>query len=167
MSDWWTRNRRRILLIHSLSALNLGWQYKNIAQVVKIIWYKTALQSQMDGSVVFARWRQRALSSGHIGATWQIWLNLCFLRPTRVHNPNSKSIGSAIFAQLMADTLHWASLFPKIALPMGNLDPHVTHDSLGPSKPTTQAASWSVQPCLQGSIVWHRQTDRQTTLLGR
>jgi len=36
-----------------------------------------------------ARWRQCA----HIGATWRIRLNLCFLRSTWVHDPNSKSIG--------------------------------------------------------------------------
>ena len=46
---------------------------------------------------------------GHIGATWRIWLNLCFLRPTQVHKPNSKSIGSVTFAQLMAECrrVHW------------------------------------------------------------
>ena len=30
-------------------------------------------------------------------------LNLCFLRPTQVDNPNDKLIGSAIFTQLMAE----------------------------------------------------------------
>jgi len=34
---------------------------------------------------------------------------------------------------------------PKLPLPMGDLDPHLTHDSLGPSKPTNQTASPSVQ----------------------
>jgi len=55
----------------------------------------------------------------HIGATWHIRLNLCFLRPTRVQNPNGKSIHSAISAQLTAEshyTLQWAPLSPKIAL---------------------------------------------------
>jgi len=37
-----------------------------------------------------------------IGATWLIRWNLCFLQPTRVHNLNGKSIGSAIFAELTA-----------------------------------------------------------------
>ena len=32
----------------------------------------------------------------HIGATWQMRLNLCILQPIRVHNPNGKSIGSAV-----------------------------------------------------------------------
>jgi len=46
----------------------------------------------MGGSIVFARWRQCALLRGHIGATWRIRSNLCFLQPTRVHNPDSKMI---------------------------------------------------------------------------
>jgi len=58
------------------------------------------LPLQADGSVIFARWRQCAFPGGHIGATWQIRLNLCFLRPTQVHNPNGKSIGSAVIVQL-------------------------------------------------------------------
>ena len=44
-------------------------------------------------------------------------MNLCFLRTTRVHIPNGKSIGSAVFAQLTAEslyTLQWAPLSPKI-----------------------------------------------------
>jgi len=39
-----------------------------------------------------------------------------------------------------------APLFPKIALSHGDLDPHLIHDSFGPSKFTTQTASRSVQP---------------------
>ena len=82
-----------------------------------------------------------------------IQLNFCFLWPTRVHNPNSKSICSAIFAQVSADRSHgthvilynWHPFLPKLPLPMGNLKPHLTHDSLGPSKPTNQTASRSIQ----------------------
>jgi len=73
----------------------------------------------MDGSVVFARWRQ----CGHIGATWRMRLNLCFLRLTRVHNPKGVSIGSAVFTQITAecpDTLQWDAPFPsKLLLLMG------------------------------------------------
>jgi len=45
-------------------------------------------------------------------------LNLCVLRPTRVHNPNGKSIGSAVFAQLTAESrrVHWRSLANTIEL---------------------------------------------------
>jgi len=53
------------------------------------MWHKTASQLQTDGSVVFTRWRQCALPCGHIGTTWRIWLNLCFLRPIWVHNPKA------------------------------------------------------------------------------
>ena len=37
---------------------------------------------------------------------------------------------------------------PKLPLPMGDLDAHLTHDSFGPYEPTTQTASRSVQPFL-------------------
>ena len=42
--------------------------------------------------------------------------NTCFLGPTRVHNPKGITIGSAVFAQLKAEsacTLQWALLSPK------------------------------------------------------
>jgi len=58
----------------------------------------------------------------HTGAIWWIRLNSCFLRPTRVYNPNGKSISSAVSAQLTAYspyTLQWATLFPKLALSWG------------------------------------------------
>jgi len=40
------------------------------------------------------------------------------------------------------------SLPPKLPLPMENLDPHLTHDSLGTSEPKTQTASRSVPSVL-------------------
>jgi len=43
--------------------------------------------------------------------------------------PKGKSIGSAISAQLTAEnpyTLQWAAPFPKTALDMGDLEPHLT-----------------------------------------
>ena len=62
--------------------------------------------------------RSRQSVVRHIGATLWIRLNSCFLRPTRVHNPNYKSISSTVFAQITAGrpyTLQWASISPKIA----------------------------------------------------
>jgi len=44
-------------------------------------------------------------------------IELCFLQPTRVHNPNVKSIGSAVSAQLTA------TLSPKLPILVGDLDP--------------------------------------------
>jgi len=116
--------------------------------VVKVIWHKTASPPQTDDSVVFARWRQCIHMGGYIGATWRIWLNLCFLRPTRVHNPNCKSIGSAVSAQLTAEspyTLQWATLSPIIAPSRGGSWRHLIHDSLSRTEPTIQTASRSVQ----------------------
>jgi len=37
---------------------------------------------------------------------------------------------------------------PELPLPMGDLDPHVTHHALGPCEPTTQRAPRSVEPFL-------------------
>jgi len=63
---------------------------------------------------------------GYIGATLRIQLNLYFLQPTRVHNPNGKSIGSAVSAHLTAEsryTLEWSTLSPKIAPSRGGSGP--------------------------------------------
>jgi len=57
--------------------------------------------------------------------------NAWFLGPIGAHNPNSTSIGSAVFVQMTAEcpyTLQWNARFPplppfKITLPMGDLDP--------------------------------------------
>jgi len=96
----------------------------------------------MDGSIIFARWRQCVLPWGHIGATWRIWLKLCILRPTWVQNPNGKSMGSAVIAQLTAEsayTLQLAPLSTRIAPSNGRIwIPYVRHDSLGPCEPKTQ-----------------------------
>jgi len=141
--------------------------------------------------------------------------NTCFLESTGIHNPNDTSIGSAIFAQLMAECRracpgmyfplkikdsHWGSgphlimvswahpspnpkrhlnCFSRFCtthcrvylyftmgcpfspqdcpFPCGNLDPHLTHGSLGPPKSSHQTASQSDEPFLQGSL---QQIDR-------
>ena len=53
----------------------------------------------MDGSILFYRWRQCDVPCGYTGVTWRIGLNLCVLLPTRIHNPNGKSIDSAVFGR--------------------------------------------------------------------
>ena len=74
---------------------------------------------------------------GYTGATCRIRLKLCTLaQPAefkrlslffhRIHNPNSKSIGSAVSAQLTAVslyTLQWATLSPKITPAQGGSGP--------------------------------------------
>jgi len=72
-------------------------------------------------------------------------------------------MGSADHAQLTAErpyTLKWAVPSPQktLALSHGDLDRHL-HGSLGPPEFSTQTASWSVQPFLQG-LLW--QTDIQS-----
>jgi len=73
--------------------------------------------------------------------------NTCFLGPIRLHGI---SICSAIFAQLTAERPY--TLRPttgrssaiKIASSCGTYGPHLIHDSLGPSEPTTQTTSRSI-----------------------
>jgi len=57
--------------------------------VVKVIWQQAAKPPHMDGSMVFARWRQCAPQP-----------NTCCRGPTRFLNPDGITIGSAVFAQL-------------------------------------------------------------------
>jgi len=61
---------------------------------------------------------------------------------TRVHNPSSTSIGSAVFAGLTAEhpyTLQWTvPLASKVILPMEDLDPHLTHAFLEPTRAHNQ-----------------------------
>jgi len=101
---------------------------------------------KLIGSAVFAQltaeyrrvhWRHLAnrIEILHIGAICQIRLNSCFLRPTRVNNPNRKSIGAAVSAQLTAEspyTIQWANLSPKIALSHGGSGPPSQSWLLGP-----------------------------------
>jgi len=60
--------------------------HKNITifqQVVKAIWHKAAWTLQTNGSNTFTRWQQCVLRQEHIGATWRIRWNMCFLRPNQ------------------------------------------------------------------------------------
>jgi len=95
-----------------------------------------------------------SLPCGHIGATWGIRLNLCFLRPTRVHNPNSNRSVQPFFC-----TAHGrvSSGMPGYVLSPNNCPsawrsgPHLIHASLGPPESISQTASRSVQPFLYSS----------------
>jgi len=49
--------------------------------------------------------------------------------------------------------LQWDALFPKMSLPVGDLDIHLTHGSLGQPECSTQTESRSVQPFLHGALV--------------
>ena len=116
-------------------------------------------QSKSIGSAVFAQ--LTAESSGrlappgdtieivHIGAVWWTQLNSCFLWPSRVHNSNGKSMGSAVSAQLTVETpctLQWATLSSIITSSHGESGSRLIHDSLGHSEITIQRAWQSVQP---------------------
>jgi len=107
----------------------------------------------MDGSTIITRWRQCAPLH-----------NACFLWPRRVQIPNaSRSVRPFLHSSRLGAPLYFTMGRPlpsKLPLLTGDLDPHITHDSLGPSDPIIQTAYRSIQSFLQGSLLW--QTDRQT-----
>jgi len=82
--------------------------------------------------------------------------NTWFAGSIRTQNPHWISISSAFFAQMNAWCL--VSLYFTMGRPFPTLKIVPSHGSVGPPKSSIQTASRSVQPFLQGSIVW--QTDR-------
>ena len=113
------------------------------------------MPQQTGGSVAFARWRQSELRIAHIGASWRIRLNLCFLRHTRVHNQNGKSIGSAALlhsSRQKVPIFYNGRCFPqRLPPPVGAMDPHLIHGCLVAPESSTQTTSRSVQPFLHSS----------------
>jgi len=105
-----------------------------------------------------------------MSANWRHLANtieLVLLRPTRVHNANDKSIGSAVFAQLTAEshyTLQWAPLSLKIAPSHRDLNPHLIHGSLGPPvlNPNGILIASAVFAGLNDGWLVTRPTDRPT-----
>jgi len=80
-------------------------------QVVKVIWHKTALPQQMDGSIVItgARCHQRASHEVTLAQPGKYNLTCAFFSlpestKKQVFNPNGISIGSVIFAGLTTVT---------------------------------------------------------------
>ena len=82
---------------------------------------------QLSGFQTYVTERGHRTKWGYIGDTWRTQLNSCFLWPTWVHNPNGKSIGLAVLAQITAVspyTLHCSPLSSWNCLYDGwNLDP--------------------------------------------
>jgi len=71
-----------------------------------------------------------------------------------------------IWPQSVPILYNWMPLSPsKLGLSKRDLDPHLIHGCLDPPKSSNQMASRSVQPFLQGSLVW--QADRPTNRVNR
>ena len=90
----------------------------------------------------------------------EIWTasNTRFLGSTRLSIPNGISIGSVA---LHSSRSGRPVSPPKKSLPMGDLDFHLIHTSLGPTESTNLTASRSVQRFLQGPRD-RRPTDHAT-----
>jgi len=89
------------------------------------------------------------LSLNNCPFAWGIWAscNTCFLGPTRVHNPNGTSIGSAVFAQFTSECRRTCRGMP---LPLKIVPSHgdLYH---GPPDSASQTTSRSAQPFLHSS----------------
>jgi len=84
----------------------------------------------------------------HISRTWRMRLNLCFLRPTRIHNTNGESIGLAILHSSRQNVVGHAQAcpFPNNCPFAWSIWTPSNTCFLGPIQATTQTASRSVQP---------------------
>ena len=106
----------------------------------------------------------------HSNVPQHLWTPIQHMIPTAHPSPQPKRHPYR-FSRLCTDDCRVSLYFTmgrpfspkKLPLPMGGSGPHLIHGSPGPPKSSTQKAARSVQPFLQGSLVW--QTDRQTTLL--
>ena len=100
----------------------------------------------VDNSRTVDKWfnviRQVTATCPPMRANWRNLANTIELvhpLPTRVHNRNAKSIGSAVFAQMTAEcpcTLQWSACFPLKIVPS-----HVIRGSLGPPESGAQMAT--------------------------
>jgi len=77
-----------------------------------------------------------------------IWTasNICYLGPTRVHNPNGISIGSAVFVCRASVYFEDVPIPSKLPPSHEDLDPYLIHGSFGPRKSSIQTASRLVEP---------------------
>jgi len=90
---------------------------KLFTEVVKVVWHKA---HRCRRSMV--RCYLTGDGNAHVGATWRIWLNLCILWHTRVHNRYGKGIGSVVFHSLWQNVpiLYSGRPYPpELPLPMG------------------------------------------------
>jgi len=112
-----------------------------------VICHKAASLPPTDCSIAFAKY----VLVRHIGTTWRIRFNLCFLRPARVHNPNaSRPVQPVLHSsrQKVPILYNGHPFHNNCPLPRRIWTPSLIHDSLGPSEHITQTASRSLQPFL-------------------
>ena len=82
-----------------------------------------------------------------------------FFEPIRAHNPKQHLHRFSRLCRADRSVVLYFTMgcpFPppsKLPIPMGDLDPHLIHGSLGPPESSIETASQSVQPFLQGSLV--------------
>jgi len=158
-------------LWHSISA-RIAWPRKPTPRIKLFVasYHTTKVIARQTPKPVIANCVPKLVAMATSLNTYGPPSNTWFQRPIRAHNPNGTPIASAVFAQTTVEcpyTLQWdAHSPPKICpFPWGDLDLHLIHGFPGRPKSSTQMAAWSVQPFLQGSLVW--QTDRPRYSVGQ
>jgi len=109
-----------------------------------------------------AHWRHLAntIELVHIGTSWRMWFNMCFLGPTQTTNWSVQPFLHNLWQKVLIR--YNGCPFPEnFPFPLGDLDPHLIYDSQDQPKPTTQTASRLVQPFL------HRWPQTVPILLNR
>jgi len=102
IDGWFNRIRQVAAMFHPMRA---HWRHlANTTELVLPSAHPDSTAQTANRPVQPFSHRSRKSIVGQIGATWRIRLNLCILRPTRVDNANGKSIGSAVFAHLTAES---------------------------------------------------------------
>jgi len=102
----------------------------------------------MDGSIVFARWRQYAPHMGTLAPPGKYdWTCACFSQLQFTTQTANRLVQPFLhISRQKVPILYNGRPFPpNLPLLMGDLELHPTHDSLGPSEPTSQTVSRSVQ----------------------
>ena len=114
----------------------------------------------MNGSVVFARWHYCAPHLIHVSLVQPECKSQTTFRLVQLFLHSSQQSIPIIYSGLPLAS-------SKLPVTMGHLDPHALAwflgGSLGPLESSTQTASCSAQPFLQGSLVW-QLTDHATQL---
>ena len=148
-----------------------NWQSLLLSEINISLWHCRSLaiqEKQTRKQVVKVVWQKDHVTTAHgrFNGICQVVpmctpSNTCFLRPTQVHIQTVQlflhSLWQSFPLLYNGRPLSPSNLYLRMK---GDLDPHLTHDSLGPPESTTQTSSWLVQPFSAGLTIMNRPTDR-------
>ena len=134
----------------------------HIKEVVKVLWHRAVLPLQTVQSYSPGGTYVPLAPPGEYD-----WTCASFAPPPRVHSPNGKSFGSAVFAQLTAEVLILYNGLPfpqKLPLPIRGSGSHLTR-FLGPIQDHNPNGI-SIGSAISAGLTNVIQTDRPRYLVG-